>query len=69
VIDSGRQKQALEKAQAALLTAQRGIESNVSFDLVAADLREAIDALGLVTGEVTSAEILEEMFSKFCVGK
>ena len=38
-------------------------------DLLAVDLAAALDALGEITGEVTSAEILERMFSRFCVGK
>jgi tRNA modification GTPase len=33
------------------------------------DLAEALSALGEITGEVTSAEILDRMFSSFCVGK
>jgi len=38
-------------------------------DAVAVDLKEALDALGEITGEVTAADILETMFSRFCVGK
>jgi tRNA modification GTPase len=40
-----------------------------SADLVAPELREAVNALGEMTGEVSSADILEVMFSRFCVGK
>jgi tRNA modification GTPase len=38
-------------------------------DAVAMDLRDALDALGEITGEVTSADILNTMFANFCVGK
>ena len=38
-------------------------------DLIAVDIREVMDGLGEITGEVTSSDILELMFSNFCVGK
>jgi tRNA modification GTPase len=41
----------------------------VAPELLAVDLAEAMDALGEITGAVTSAEILDRMFSRFCVGK
>jgi len=69
LIDSLRQKEALEEAYTALNRVREGIEKNSSYDLLAADLREAVDALGRITGEVMSADILEAVFSKFCVGK
>jgi tRNA modification GTPase len=38
-------------------------------DMVALDVKEALDALGEITGEVTTSDILDHMFSRFCVGK
>jgi tRNA modification GTPase len=38
-------------------------------DLIAPSLREAVNALGEITGEVSTADILEAMFSRFCIGK
>jgi len=38
-------------------------------DLIAPLLREAVNALGEITGEVSTADLLEEMFTRFCVGK
>jgi tRNA modification GTPase len=69
VIDSARQKLLLERAADSLERAARSWESNVGLDIVAVDLREALDALGEITGEVTSAEILRAVFANFCVGK
>jgi tRNA modification GTPase len=70
VIDSFRQKERLEGAAAALDRFAEGVESGtVSFDLLAEDLRDALDALGEITGEVTPVDILETLFSDFCVGK
>ncbi len=69
VIDSLHQKQYLEQGLAALKRAREALDLGVSLDLLAVDLKEALDALGYITGEVTSDEILRAMFSRFCVGK
>jgi tRNA modification GTPase len=37
--------------------------------MIALDVREVLDALGEITGEVTTADVLTRMFSSFCVGK
>ncbi|MFP4382660.1 MAG: tRNA uridine-5-carboxymethylaminomethyl(34) synthesis GTPase MnmE [Spirochaetia bacterium] len=69
VIDSLRQKTLLDRAVLALERAGKGIEEEVSLDLLSLDLREALDSLGEITGEVSSADVLEDIFSRFCVGK
>ena len=69
VIDSGRQKDLLSGAKEALVHVEEGLASGASLDGVAVDLKEALDCLGEITGEVTSADILDTMFSSFCVGK
>ncbi len=69
VIDSRRQKDLLSRCSQALERTIEGIEENVPVDAVAVDLKEALDALGEITGEITSSDILETMFSRFCVGK
>ncbi len=68
VIDSMRQKNLLEQAAAAMDRFAEGV-GRVSPDLLAEDLRDALDALGELTGEVTREDILETLFSEFCVGK
>jgi tRNA modification GTPase len=62
--------------QASLLHAKEGLESAIdslkkkaSNEFVAVDLRTALDALGEIIGEVTTEEILNDIFSKFCIGK
>ena len=69
VLESKRQKDLLETAHRELLLFKNNMEMGVSLDLVAQDIKEALDALGEITGEVTSMDILENMFSSFCVGK
>jgi len=69
LIDSPRQQQLLERATVALKEAGGAVEAGVALDFVAADLKDALDALGEITGEVTSADILNQIFGDFCVGK
>jgi tRNA modification GTPase len=69
VIDSLRQKAILERAVGALKDLRRGMGEQRPLDLLAVDLKEALDALGEITGEVSSQEILDTVFSRFCVGK
>ena len=69
LIDSERQRDLLQRALAAVARFRRARAAGTSADLLAADLTDALDALGEITGEVSSAEILERMFASFCVGK
>ena len=69
VIDSLRQKQLLDRACAAIDQVKDGTTLGVPLDMVALDVKDALDALGEITGEVTTADVLTHMFSNFCVGK
>ena len=69
LIDSVRQRDLIIRALAALDRLRDARAQGVSADLLAVDLADAMDALGEITGEVTTAEILERMFASFCVGK
>ena len=68
-IGSVRQKNLVETACTALEEALAMAQEQEPLDLIAPMLREAVNALGQITGEVSTADILEEMFSRFCVGK
>ncbi|WP_018527558.1 tRNA uridine-5-carboxymethylaminomethyl(34) synthesis GTPase MnmE [Alkalispirochaeta alkalica] len=69
VIDSLRQRDLLERAAQALFEVERGIQEEMPVDVLSLDVQEAIHALGEITGEVTSADILDAVFQQFCVGK
>ena len=64
-----RQKNLVEAAAAALEEALALAVREEPLDIIAPLLRDAINSLGEITGEVSTADILEEMFGKFCVGK
>jgi tRNA modification GTPase len=64
-----RQKELVEAALVSLEEALTLADHGEPLDLVAPLLREAVNALGEITGEVATADILEVMFSRFCVGK
>ncbi|MDR2102070.1 MAG: tRNA uridine-5-carboxymethylaminomethyl(34) synthesis GTPase MnmE [Treponema sp.] len=64
-----RQKELVDRAAAAVEEALSLADRRAPLDLIAPLLREGADALGEITGEVSTAEILETMFSRFCVGK
>jgi tRNA modification GTPase len=68
-ISNARQKAALTKAAEALGDAQEAIKAGESLDMVAVDLSGALSALGEITGETTPEDILDSLFSNFCVGK
>jgi tRNA modification GTPase len=52
-----------------LQRAHVGITSSSSLELIAADLRDSLSSLGDVTGETTPDDVLDLIFSRFCIGK
>ena len=69
VIDSIRQRDLLKICLTSLKSFQKGKKEGMPLDILAVDIKDAIDALGEITGEVTQADILDKIFSSFCVGK
>ncbi len=69
VITNVRHRDALLKAKQSLQYALRSLEEGMSGDLVAVDLRAGLNHLGEIIGEVTTDDILNNIFSKFCIGK
>ena len=69
LVTNARHEGALAKAEEALVRVIDGMQSNLTSDLLALDLKDAIYHLGLITGEIYSDDLLGNIFSKFCIGK
>lgn len=69
VVTNLRHAEALQKTLAALERVRSGLNCGLAPDLLAEDLREALAALGSITGEISSDEVLGNIFKNFCIGK
>lgn len=69
VIESERQRENLSRAATSLSAAKLAINEGLPLDIVSMDIQEALEALGELTGEVTTDDILDRIFGSFCVGK
>lgn len=69
IVTNARHASALKKAALSLHKVQQGLKTNITGDLLAADLRAALFHLGEITGEISSEDLLDSIFSKFCIGK
>lgn len=69
IITSQEQKNLLQNAVKSLTDAQKSVEERASFDMIEIDYKMAAEYIGLITGKTVSEEILDTMFSKFCIGK
>lgn len=66
---NARHAAALEVASAALKAAQAKLSSSEAAELLASDLRAALDAIGEITGRIDNERMLDRLFSTFCIGK
>jgi tRNA modification GTPase len=69
IVTSARHAESLRKALDALNKITEGLNNKVPGDLLALDIRFALDELGSITGQVTNDDLLGNIFSKFCIGK
>ena len=68
-ITNARHREALDAALLSLREAERTTEAELPGDFIAIDVRGAVDALGLITGETVTDDIVHRIFKDFCVGK
>ncbi|MCI0511949.1 tRNA uridine-5-carboxymethylaminomethyl(34) synthesis GTPase MnmE [candidate division KSB1 bacterium] len=69
VITNLRHKIALERALGGVSAARISLEQSLSGEFIVSDLRQALESLEIIIGKITSDEILEHIFSRFCIGK
>lgn len=68
-LNNERQISLMNKALNSLSCAKNAIDLNVDIDLIELDIKEAFDALGQITGESNPDELINALFTKFCLGK
>lgn len=69
IITNARHVTSLKKLLYALNDVETGLNNDVTGDLLALDIREALHYLGTITGQITNEDQLDFIFSKFCIGK
>ena len=69
IVTNARHYEALTAGAESLQRVLTGLQTGIPTDFVAQDVREALHHLGLVTGAVTTADLLTSIFSHFCIGK
>jgi tRNA modification GTPase len=69
IVTNARHYHALQEVMGALTDIRKGLEDKIPGDLVALDIRRCLHYLGEITGEITTEDQLDYIFSKFCIGK
>jgi tRNA modification GTPase len=69
IVTNARHVESLKRLLYALNDVSTGLENEVTGDLLALDIRQALHYLGTITGQITNEDQLDFIFSKFCIGK
>jgi tRNA modification GTPase len=69
IVTNARHVESLKRLLYALNDVAVGLENEVTGDLLALDIRQALHYLGTITGQITNEDQLDFIFSKFCIGK
>jgi tRNA modification GTPase len=69
IVSNSRHYQELKKTLEAIEAVKKGFDNDIPTDLIAIDIHTALHHLGEITGEITTDEILGNIFGKFCIGK
>lgn len=69
MLSNARHYEALQRGYEAIQRVQQGLDEGISGEFLSMDLHDCLQAMGEVTGHITSQEVLNNIFSKFCIGK
>lgn len=69
MLTNSRHYDALNRTHKAVKAIREGLQSGVSADLLSTDIQQALHYLGEISGEITTEEILKNIFDRFCIGK
>jgi tRNA modification GTPase len=69
IVVNARHQESLIKSKIALTEVLKGLANNLSNELLMVDIHKALQHLGEITGEITTEDLLDELFAKFCIGK
>ncbi len=69
LVTSSRHRDALGKARDYIRNARKGLADGMTGDFLSIDLRAALKELGSITGEISTEDLLDSIFSRFCIGK
>ena len=69
LINNIRQANQLNSAKQALEQVLLGIKGKITYDFLTIDLKDALDSLGEITGDYINDEMVNDIFSRFCIGK
>ncbi|WP_235297432.1 tRNA uridine-5-carboxymethylaminomethyl(34) synthesis GTPase MnmE [Portibacter marinus] len=69
IVTNSRHFEALNNAYEALDRVLNGLQSGMTGDFIAMDIRQALHHLGLITGEIHTDDLLDSIFTRFCIGK
>src|SRR5690606_12623712 len=69
VVTNIRHYDSLVKTRQSLLEVISGLDHQLANDFLAMDIRRSLHFLGEITGEITTDDLLDNIFSKFCIGK
>ncbi|RCW27473.1 tRNA uridine-5-carboxymethylaminomethyl(34) synthesis GTPase MnmE [Marinilabilia salmonicolor] len=69
VVTNARHYEALKNAREGIIRTRQGLETGLSGDFIAQDIREVLHYLGEITGQISTDEVLGNIFKNFCIGK
>jgi len=69
IVTNARHFDILKKCELSLVKVEEGLESQIPGDLLAMDIRETLHHLGEITGQITTDDLLGNIFANFCIGK